>query len=493
MIWLCTLDGDKRTSMKVQFWDPELNKFSVAEASFENSDKLYEGWLIVNNLEIISNSSVFQKKLPLIHRGYFDSHLHACWLGEMAGKVDLVACPSLVSLKQKVLEFAKNRGSKLVEGFGWDQSVWEVNEIEISQYVDRELNIEQPLLLHRVCGHAAIINRSLKNLLGLSAESNFIKDEELKIVSQKLPKPSVERTKEFFLDSQEKFLKQGINAISEMSATPEILEALSDLSDEGQLLIDVQTNFIIGEGAGFEREPLQKFSNQISPYLGEGANLELSHAKHYLDGSFGARTAWLKTSYCDESQTGLQMHSNESLIRDAKKYLANGFALCFHAIGDAALEQALWLGEELYDEMQSGFTNLARRHRLEHVQLASDEQLKIISKQGFWSVNLQPHHRVADKHFIEKRLGRNRWQADSYRLKSFLDNEIALSVGSDAPIDSFLPDDVLSSCLDHHNPQEALAMERAIQLYTFEGRQTLGFRNRKICTGETIYCQHFDY
>ena len=480
--------------MRVQFWEAKKNSYFLAEVELKSRPRLGAGYFELESLSSLQKIQGFQRGVSLISRGYFDSHLHACWLGEMDQKINLSESQSLEALKERVVQFLLEReGDKaVVEGFGWDQSLWSLKEGEIGDFISRELNFDVPLLLHRICGHAALVNRKFIEQFALPKGKFFLRDEDLNQLHAKLPEPTLKSVKANFLSSQKKFLQWGITAISEMSATPLMLQALVELAQEGKLLIDVQSNFIMGDSGKYGEQPFRLESSQLSPYLGAKACLHLSHAKHYLDGSFGARTAWLKESYCDEQGNfGLQMHANESLLKDCKQHLDRGFALCFHAIGDAALEQALWLGAQLQDSMQDGSRNSGLRHRLEHVQLASSSQVAKIAEQGLWSVNLQPHHRVADRKFIKHRLGEERWRERAYPLKSFLKHRISVSLGSDAPIDSYKPYDIVKSCVDHHNPAEKLSWGEAMTLYLEDGRTTLSLANRELRLGDVVFCQCF--
>jgi predicted amidohydrolase YtcJ len=277
-----------------------------------------------------------------------------------------------------------------------------------------------------------------------------------------------------------------------MSLDDTKLQALKELCDEGKLLIDVigildakKAPQAIRDGVLFKKN-----SSPLGP-LDREAYLTVRHWKRFLDGSFGSHTAWLSGFYSDKETYGESQEDFPELFLQARNALRSGFYLSFHVIGDAALDQALMLGEKLKLEMKSrsvsdGLNPLTpTQHRLEHVQLCRNDQLLTIKNQGFWSLAIQPSHRVLDDKFIHSRLGSKRYEDFAYRLATFEKNLIPFAVSSDAPIAGFNPQENFLAN-QKHPEKEKLNFDSLIWKMTTGGRLALGANSPLLKRGSTV-------
>ncbi|MEI7440294.1 MAG: amidohydrolase family protein, partial [bacterium] len=179
---------------------------------------------------------------------------------------------------------------------------------------------------------------------------------------------------------------------------------------------------------------------------------------------------------------GIQIWRDEDLFKKAKDALDQNFFIAFHAIGDAALDQALRLGEALAPQLEKVLNHFSQKlfHRLEHLQVCRDDQIEKIQKQNLWSLGLQPSHRVADSTFVLNRLGEERCLKNSYRLKSFLDTGLKVSLGSDAPIVSSNPLQCLKASTQDPRACEKISLSQSFELMIRRGRQNTGFEVKNL-------------
>jgi predicted amidohydrolase YtcJ len=262
--------------------------------------------------------------------------------------------------------------------------------------------------------------------------------------------------------------------------------------------VDVQACFDAGKGGIVESVGPMEFQNTapIGP-LDRAARLSIKHWKKYLDGSFGSRTAWLTESYLDKETFGESLIDTPELLNEAKQALDKGFYLSFHCIGDAAMDQALEVGDRLAiqfrDRMDTDqkLGGLYSSNRLEHAQLIRADQLERMARQGIWTLCVQPGHRLADEPFIENRIGPSRAKQDAYRAGSLLDHSLAFGLSSDAPIDVLDPSHVIHAAMSHPVHSEKLSFSEAIWAYTTGSRLALGLDPNSISVGSTVFLSEF--
>ncbi len=425
-----------------------------------------------------------------LHKGFFDSHLHLSWIGEISDHILLKGLKRPEEMGKLISQRLHNKNtSSYFEAFGWDESLSGLDLAQFTQQLSSCIPQDKPLLIQRICGHSALITKQLKQLASLPHLPDFVTDEQLTELMNKLPRPSVEQYKNYLKTAQNKALELGISAVSDMSLNDSMIQAWLELFAEGQPAIDV-----IGV-VDAPRAPL--WQNKLGPQLhksktvsriwGRPTELKIVHWKKYLDGSLGSRTAWLSQAYHDqESCWGDKLQKDDAqLIKEAELALSKGFLLSFHAIGDAALDQAIFVGKTLGEVMKKN-SILSGPHRLEHAQIVREDQLRELQSQNFWMLHLQPHHRVGDAGFINQRIGQTRLWGEAYRARGFLRHQLAVGLGSDAPIDELTPMKVIEAAMNHPNPEERLNFDDALWIYTTGSRLKMGLDPGQITAGSLV-------
>lgn len=196
--------------------------------------------------------------------------------------------------------------------------------------------------------------------------------------------------------------------------------------------------------------------------------IRLSAVKIAADGSLIGRTAAMCCDYTDAPGNNgiLQWEEAEihDLIGDAH---ANGWQVAAHAIGDRALDIVL----DAIEAAQSRVSRHDARHRIEHVAVASDEQVARIVRGGMIPV---PQGRFLSRlgDGFAAALGPERVEL-AYRMRSFVDAGVELPGSSDAPV---VPGEPIPSMHDMVNRRtdgglvigahEALSPAQALRAYT---------------------------
>jgi predicted amidohydrolase YtcJ len=163
--------------------------------------------------------------------------------------------------------------------------------------------------------------------------------------------------------------------------------------------------------------------------LGDDPRLTMGPLKIISDGSLNTRTAWCCEPYGDahrlEYPAGQPNQSGEELRDLYRRAHAGGLEVACHAIGDAAVEDAL-----------AAFAETGARGSIEHVQMARRADLRRMAELGV-RASVQPAHLLDDRDLTERVWGERSERCFAFRW--MLDDGVELALGSDAPVSPLDP------------------------------------------------------
>jgi Predicted metal-dependent hydrolase with the TIM-barrel fold len=108
--------------------------------------------------------------------GFVDSHVHLDELGMYLEMLDLKGVESITDLKERLR--SHNGRNKWILGHGWDQENFKEKRFPTRWDLD-EVVRDKPVVLTRICVHAAVLNTKAMELTGLlkSEDPDVIKNE----------------------------------------------------------------------------------------------------------------------------------------------------------------------------------------------------------------------------------------------------------------------------------------------------------------------------
>jgi predicted amidohydrolase YtcJ len=183
----------------------------------------------------------------------------------------------------------------------------------------------------------------------------------------------------------------------------------------------------------------------------------------FLDGSLGSRTAALQCAYHDHASTGALRFDDATVARYFADAEASGISAGVHAIGDAAIGQALAAIAAAQGDRPSPRT----RHFIEHFELATEAQIAACARLGV-TLSMQPLFDAtwgADGGMYDVRLGRARKRT----MNAFGRIRRAgarIAGGDDSPVCALDPLASMQAMLDHHEPSERLDAHEALAAFT---------------------------
>jgi predicted amidohydrolase YtcJ len=375
------------------------------------------------------------QELP-VYPGFIDSHCHFLSLGLSLNKVDLVGTKSFEDVLDRVKRYATNKELNAITGRGWDQNDWKIKRLPNKEQLDL-LFPDIPVALRRIDGHAMLVNQKALDLAGITLDTEVtggqivkengkltgvIIDAPMQMVTNILPKPSVEDKIKSLQDAEEISFANGLTTVSVAGLDREDIFLIDSLHKTGALTIRVYAM-------------ISNSQDNVDYFLKEGPyktdKLNVRSFKVYADGALGSRGAALKDSYSDlDNHTGAFITSKDSLEALAYKLAASPFQMNTHAIGDAANQVVL----EAYNKALVFSDD--PRWRVEHAQIIDTNDIKLFNRKILPSV--QPTHATSDMYWAEDRLGEDRLYG-AYANKALLEQSGRIALGTDFPVEDVNP------------------------------------------------------
>ncbi|MCX6481728.1 MAG: amidohydrolase family protein, partial [Mycobacterium sp.] len=202
--------------------------------------------------------------------------------------------------------------------------------------------------------------------------------------------------------------------------------------------------------------------------------LTANTVKFFADGVIENETGALLAPYCSGLHShGMRTWEGDSLAEAARRVDELGLQIHIHAIGDAAIRQAL-------DAIEYTVAHNPARDRrpvIAHVQLADDADLDRFAELGVIP-NMQPLWAQMDALMTVltvPRLGVER-SDNQYRMRSLITSGARLALGSDWPVSSGAPLDGIAVAASRRTetgepeggwtPQEILPIDQTLAAYT---------------------------
>ncbi|MCP3763330.1 amidohydrolase [Domibacillus sp. A3M-37] len=416
----------------------------------------------------------------VMYPGFVDSHLHMIFQGETFVRLDLSNASSAEEMLEMVKEAAKTTpADKWLFGEGWNEQNFADRRILTLE----ELNAirKEPILLTRVCHHAALGNAAALSAGGIREESEapaggeigrtaegklngLLYDKAIDPVTEAIPRKGeayIEYLTEVLNLAVDQMLSYGLTGghTEDMHYFGEFMNPLTAF----QRVIGKKHHFrvnVLRHHAVFE-EMVEASVPFDEPFIESGA------MKIFADGALGGSTAALSKPYADQPDNkGLLIHTDEQLKELVKLARTYNEAVAVHIIGDAAADQVLHMIEKY--PAPNG-----KRDRLIHGCVLSEELIERMAKLPV-VVDIQPAFVSSDFPWVEDRLGKERL-AHAYPWKTLLDRGIMCAAGTDAPVEDINPIASIYAAVerkkpyethDGYLPEQKLSRFEAIQMYT---------------------------
>lgn len=441
---------------KIITCDENFNKYSYL---VEDMGKIiYVGDSLPVEYENLETIELGEKALL---PAFGDGHMHFSSFS-LLNDLDIRDAESIPQQVEMISDYIrKNPRKKIYLAFGVSKHSVKEKRL-ITKYELDSASLNKPIAVICYDGHSAVFNSKLvdmfpdriRKLHGFDGEKGQLFHEAfyegVDFASKKVPLPQLIKSS---LKGVDKLAEKGIGMAH-------VVEGVGFPADA-----DVDLVRFIARGSQidfkvfFQTMDVKKVLKRKLPRIGGCFSCA-------LDGCYGALDAALIKPYTnDPGNRGILFYTDEEVKKFAIEANRKNLQIEFHAIGDAAFNQAVnSLEAALMD-----FPRKDHRHTIIHAMLTTPEGLEKCVNYGI-GITLQPgfiHFPLEPQSYIEKILGKKRARAN-LSLRTILDSGIHVSGGSDGPVTYPDPIDGIYSACNHSIPNQSVTIEEALRMYTYE-------------------------
>ncbi|NCU03750.1 MAG: amidohydrolase family protein, partial [Chitinophagaceae bacterium] len=244
-----------------------------------------------------------------MYPGFIDAHAHFYRYGLGLQTANLTGTNSWDEILQKLKTFQQQKSpakGEWIIGRGWDQNDWEVKEFPTNEKLN-ELFPENPVVLTRIDGHAAVANDVALQQAGITAQTKLtggdvfvangkptgvLIDNAIDLVSSKIPAATEAQVKEALLEAQKNCFAAGLTTIVDCGLDYTEVEHIEKAQASGDLKMRL---YVMLSDAKKNYEAIFK-RGQIKT-----DRLNVRSFKVYGDGALGSRGACLLEPYTDKA------------------------------------------------------------------------------------------------------------------------------------------------------------------------------------------------
>lgn len=395
---------------------------------------------------------------------FVDTHQHFASFSTFHAGLNVMDASSNKEILEMVKAFVERSSAKVLIAFGASPYSVKENRLVSREELDTVCPNKE-IMVVKYDGHACIVNSLLlnkmeskvKKLRGYHPDTGEMNQEAFfacsDYISNSLSLPELFHNMQKAVDFQ---ASRGIGCI----------HTVSGVGFVGNLDITMEQIFARSLKNGFQ---LRVFPQSLTVKVALSRKLPRIGGCFAcaLDGCFGSHDAALCEAYSDEEGgSGVLYYSDQKVTDFCKQANRKGLQIELHAIGDRAFDQACRALKAALDD----FPREDHRHGIIHDCLPTEEGIRICRdyriqmpvQSAFINWKQEPDA------YLEKILGSDRLRRLN-PIRTFRDNGIVVSFGSDAPCTTPDPIVWMDRAVNNSNPEEAVSIQDALRMCTYNG------------------------
>src|SRR5215469_4408109 len=331
--------------------------------------------------------------------GLIDTHCH---FDETNGiyAIELSDIRSIAEVQERVrAKVATLKTGEWVQGNGWDEGKLAEHRYITAADLDK-VAPENPVWLRHTTGHYAVVNSYALRLANVTpktkdpsagtierdaqgAPTGVLKESAMELVKPLIPPFTPEQERNGILKMMADFNREGMTAAKDPGITPEKWALYQQILNDNKATVRVFALFLGGTSLESTKQTLAVLQPLRRPPQSYGDGMLLAGGvKFFMDGSGGARTAWVyqpwfkNSDQLDVGNTGYPTIDPESYRKMVRLLHQSGIHVSTHAVGDRAIDWVV----DTYAEVLRESPRRDLRHGLIHGVLPSEHAIATLAQ-----------------------------------------------------------------------------------------------------------------
>ena len=333
--------------------------------------------------------------------GLIDAHAHFSIGSQSQLQVD-VGFPTAKTVAEVVAKVAERVATTAkgawIEGRGWDES--KLTERRLLTAADLDpISPDHPVWLEQTTGHYGVANSAALRLAGIDrttrdppngtidrdARGNptgVLKESAQGLVGKLIPAPADSQVVRAMGELAKAFNAEGMTGAKDPGIGAPIWEDYRKALADSTLTVRIFALWQGGRSMATAERLIAERAAGSKPYQSTGDDRLISGGiKLFIDGSGGARTAWLYQDWnkngteVDRGNTGYPAADPDTIRALIKRYHDAGFHVSVHSIGDRAIDWTM----DSYAAAFAANPAKGRRHGIIHANIPTDRALDLMA------------------------------------------------------------------------------------------------------------------
>jgi hypothetical protein len=335
--------------------------------------------------------------------GLLDAHAHFSGSGGDALFVLDAGYPNVKSIRD-VVDSVRGRAAGLkpgewIQGRGWDEGKFAERRMITAQDLDAAAP-DNPVYLTNTTGHYGVANSMALRLANVTKDTKdppsgtidrnpdgtptgVVKESAQGLVRRLVPPRSRDQTEQGMRMLAKAFNAEGMTGLKDPNISGNTFDTYRKIAAEGALPVRVFTLFSGGRSIESAKRLIAERAATTRPYESTGDDHVIAGGvKLYIDGSGGARTAWLYDDWnkdftgTDAGNKGYPTTEPDTIRQMIKLFHAAGMHISVHSIGDRAID---WIVDSYAEALREKPTK-GLRHGIIHANIPTDHAINEMAR-----------------------------------------------------------------------------------------------------------------
>ena len=359
------------------------------------------------NAEVERAASPNARRIDLAGRavtpGLLDAHDHFSGGGAERLYVLDLSYPSVKSIADvaaaiRTKAVALGKGA-WIQGRGWDEGKLAERRVLTAADLDAA-SPDNPVVLTQTTGHYVVANSAALRMAGLTKDTRdppggtidrnpdgtptgLLRENAAGLVRRLVPSRSAAETEAGIRDFAKAFNAEGMTGLKDPGISTEAWNTYKKVERDGALTVRVFALWSGGRSVAAAQRVIAEHASTTKPYEGTGDDHVIAGGvKLYIDGSGGARTAWLYDDWnkdyrgIDTGNRGYPTSNADTIRMLIRMYHDAGMHVAVHSIGDRGIDWVV----DTYDQAMRENPKKGLRHAIIHSNIPTDHAIDVMAR-----------------------------------------------------------------------------------------------------------------